>query len=71
MIALIVVGLIALLLMLLGAIVGAELQSRVQEGQRRRLAERTRRLNAASRERRDSADSRWVTLLLDRKDVGW
>lgn len=50
MIELIAVG---LLLTFLGAMMGAELQDRVHETQRRRMAVRTRALNAAWAELRD------------------
>ncbi|HEY3261480.1 MAG TPA: hypothetical protein VGJ95_14635 [Pseudonocardiaceae bacterium] len=44
--ALVIVGLFGLLLVLLGAVIGAELQDRLHEGQRRRLAMRRREINA-------------------------
>ena len=44
--ALVIVGLFGVLLMLFGALVGAELQDRLHEGQRRRMAQQRREFNA-------------------------
>lgn len=44
--ALVIVALFAILLVLFGALLGAELQDRRYEGERRRLAEQRRELNA-------------------------
>jgi|GEM_PF-5991695 len=47
----IIIGCIAALLVLVGALIGSELQVRLQEGQRRRIAKQIRRLDAAKRAR--------------------
>ena len=46
MTSLVIVAMFAVLLVLFGAAVGAELQDRVHEQQRRRMAERQRQVNA-------------------------
>jgi len=44
-----IIGVVCILLLLIGAIFGAQFQSGVQEGQRRRIAARIRELNTAKR----------------------
>jgi hypothetical protein len=46
MTALVIVAMFCVLLVLFGAVVGAEFQDRVHEGQRRRMADRQRQVNA-------------------------
>ncbi|HEY0638113.1 MAG TPA: hypothetical protein VGD67_10735 [Pseudonocardiaceae bacterium] len=45
MTALVLAGLMALLLVLFGAVIGAEIQDKLHEGQRRRQARRIRQVN--------------------------
>jgi len=46
MTALVIVALFGVLLLLIGAVIGAEFQDRMHEGQRRRLAVQRREVNA-------------------------
>lgn len=47
-----IIGVVCILLLLTGAVFGAQFQSGIQEGRRRRIAARIRELNAAQREMR-------------------